>query len=78
MADATPKPGPTGDYPDGKLGPDDEGELMMGITNDGRLVHVDFGKPVKWFAVPPDHALALAAMLVKHAMAIKERSDGAR
>jgi hypothetical protein len=66
-----PKLGATGKFPEGKLNEDDEGELTMGVANDGKLVHVNFGKPVHWFAVPPDKALELASLLTGHAMAIK-------
>jgi hypothetical protein len=65
------KLGATGKFPQGKLNEDDEGELTFGIANDGKLVHVDFGKPVHWFAVGPDLALQIASNLTKHAMAIK-------
>jgi hypothetical protein len=54
-----------------KLDPTDEGELTMAVASDGKLVHVNFGEPVAWFAVPPDIALALASSLTEHAMAVK-------
>ena len=69
------KLGATGQFPDGKISEQDEGELQMGIANDGKLVHVNFGKPVAWFAVPPDVALALASQLTKHAMEIKRHAS---
>ena len=68
------KLGATGKFPQGKLNPDDEGELTVGVADDGKLVHVNFGKPVAWFALPPDIALALASSLTAHAMAIKEQN----
>jgi hypothetical protein len=63
--------GATGQFPAGKLNETDEGELEMGVANDGKLVHVNFGKPVAWFAVSPDKALELASLLTGHAMTIK-------
>jgi hypothetical protein len=64
------KIGPTGKFPKGKLNSNDEGELVFGIANDGKLVHVNFGKPVAWFAIPPDLALKIASNLQKHALLI--------
>ena len=47
-----PKLGPTGDFPEGKLGKDDEGGINMAIAasaKDGQ-VHIQFGGPVAWLA----------------------------
>ena len=79
MADGNNKLGPTGEYPDGKISSDDEGELMMGMSNDGRLVRVDFGSPVAWFAIPPELAMRMGENLIRHAMAIvssRGKTDG--
>ena len=62
--------GATGEFPDGKLDETDEGELMMAVGHDDRLVQVKFGKPVAWFALTPDRALELASALAAHAAAI--------
>ena len=64
MADA-PKPGPTGDYPHGKLAADDRGGINIAITGfnapDGeRMVRLDFGYPIDWLAVPSEQALVFA------------------
>lgn len=59
-----PKFGATGKFPDGKIGPDDEGELTLGVVRDSQgRVHVNFGKPVQWLAMPPEKAIELANML---------------
>lgn len=64
--------GATGKYPDGALGPHDEGELRFGVARDPHgMVHVNFGKPVKWFAMPPEIAIQLARLLLRHAGARK-------
>ena len=43
--------GPTGAFPDGKLTPNDDGELTLGVTvHDGRLI-IAFGKPVEWIGL---------------------------
>ena len=54
--------GPTGQYPYGKLNPDDEGEIRIAIAHDphNRTVVIDFGKPVAWIGLPPQHAREFA------------------
>jgi hypothetical protein len=59
--------GATGKYPDGKLSPDDEGELQFGITNSNGQVIINFGKPVAWLAFGPQQARELADAIIKHA-----------
>ena len=61
--------GATGDYPDGKLGDDDEGEVKIAITTDTdkQVVIIDFGTPVTWMGLPKEHALALGNTLIEHA-----------
>lgn len=55
--------GPTGDFPAGKLAPQDEGGLMMGITCfNGRLI-IDFGKPVHSVGFTKKEALEFAKTL---------------
>lgn len=55
------------DYPDGQLGPSDEGALQIAIgTKDGNVM-IDFGKQIEWLAFGREHAIALAKMIVKHA-----------
>jgi hypothetical protein len=67
----TDKLGPTGDFPLGKLSRDDEGELRVKVSHEDGVVRIDFGAPTAWIGLPPDHALAFAAVVVKHAMALK-------
>lgn len=62
-----PKLGATGKFPDGKLGPDGEGELQFGIFGRDGMVHIDFGKPVQFLSMPPQIAVNFAALLMKHA-----------
>lgn len=66
------KPGPTGDYPHGKLYEDDEGGINVALSNheapDGTLmVRFDFGKAVKWLSLPREQAVAFASLILKHA-----------
>lgn len=62
-----PKLGATGEYPKGKLAPDDEGGLNAAITRQGDVIRIDFGKPVGWLALYPDEARALAKILIEKA-----------
>jgi hypothetical protein len=67
-----PKIGKTGRFPEEKMHPGDEGELRFGVTKDSQgNVHVNFGKDVSWLAFPPETAIHLAKMLLKHAGAKK-------
>jgi hypothetical protein len=61
--------GATGTFPQGVLNDDDQGALKIGIAYDKSdgLVHLNFGKPVAWTAFPPEMAVNLARMLLKHA-----------
>ena len=64
--------GGTGRFPRGSLGPQDEGELQFGVSHDSKgLVHINFGKDVSWLALPPETAINLARLLLKHAGAKK-------
>ena len=67
------KLGATGNFPDGSLGPHDEGELRMAISDkDSRgLIHFNFGKSVEWFALPAADAVTLARMILRKAGAKK-------
>jgi len=66
------KVGATGKFPDGKMHPGDEGELQFGVAKDRNgNVHVNFGKDISWFALPPQTAIAFARLLLRHAGAKK-------
>lgn len=60
--------GPTGQFPAGKADANDEGEIRFGIAlgQDG-LVHLNFGKPIAYFALPPQGAVELAKLLLRNA-----------
>ena len=61
--------GATGNFPEGKICKDDEGEIRLAITavKEKNVVLVEFGKPVKWLGLPKEEALGLADLLKKHA-----------
>lgn len=72
--DDPPVPGPTGDFPDGQLGPDDAGALALSVgVVEGRIV-VDFGKDVRWLGLEPAQAYGLAQALLEAA----RRATGGR
>lgn len=67
-----PKIGPTGDFPHGKLSPDDEGGINVAISHhiapDGAdMVRLDFGKPVAWLSLPRAQAAAFGVTILKFA-----------
>ena len=63
------KLGATGEFPDGKVNRDDEGEVRFAVGSDTekKIVFVDFGKVVKWVAMPPKAARELAQILLEQA-----------
>jgi len=64
--------GATGTFPRGKLNAHDEGGLTMGVAHDDKgLVHVNFGKKIRWFALPSADAIDLAKLILTHAGAKK-------
>lgn len=64
--------GATGKFPQGKLNPEDQGELRFGVASDEATnrVIVNLGQPVIWFAMDPGLARELAKVLVIHADAL--------
>jgi hypothetical protein len=62
------------EYPDGRMGADDEGALAFAVGTDARhgTVVVNFNKPVAWFGMSPDDAVRLASLLVKHARSVSK------
>jgi hypothetical protein len=64
--------GPTGDFPHGKLSPDDEGGINVALSHfnapDGtRMVRLDYGKEVAWLALQREEAVAFASLILRHA-----------
>lgn len=61
--------GPTGKYPGGKYTQEDEGAIGVGIAADprNRKVVIQFGKPVAWLGLDPEHAETLAQSLLEKA-----------
>lgn len=59
--------GPTGQFPEGHLNDDDEGEIKVGITHSDGKVVIHFGKPVAWIGFTPEQAYEIAQTLIEHA-----------
>ena len=64
--------GPTGEFPEGQLNPEDEGEIRIAITHDKGVVVLAFGKPISWIGLPPQIAKELGAKIIIHAEKIEE------
>jgi hypothetical protein len=65
--------GATKKFPEGMIRPDDEGELRFAISDPDSSgnIHIDFGTPVAWFALPKAMAIQLGRMLLTKAGAKK-------
>jgi len=61
------KLGATGEYPEGKLTPADEGALQFAVGVCDGKVCLDFGTPVVWIGMAPADAHRLAENLMRHA-----------
>lgn len=57
------------EYPEGRIGADDEGQLafLVGADPNTNLVRLEFNKPVKWMAMSAQDAVKLAEMLISKA-----------
>jgi hypothetical protein len=56
-----------GEYPDGKLNPDDAGAVAMEIGVENSRVVIRFPKPIAWIGMTGDEAFELAQCLLRHA-----------
>jgi hypothetical protein len=62
-----PKLGATGQFPDGKLSDNDEGEIMIGIAVYRGKVLFNFGKPVQGVGFTPEQAEQIGRDLINKA-----------
>lgn len=61
------KLGPTGNFPEGKLTQQDEGEFKLAITRvDGKVI-MAFGTPIAWIGMTRNDAIQIGNDLIKHA-----------
>ena len=55
--------GATGNFPDGKIDPNDEGEIRFAMTiSDGKLI-INFGKPIVWVGLTKENVNDLITYL---------------
>ena len=59
--------GATGEFPQGKIAKDDEGEIAFAIGHRTGKVLIEFGKEVAWIGMDPLQVIALANSLIAHA-----------
>lgn len=59
--------GPTDKFPQGKLTPEDQGEIKIAIGHHGGKVILDFGKPIAWIGFDRFQAVEIAKLLIEHA-----------
>lgn len=62
-----PKLGATGDFPRGKLNPQDEGGLQLAITVKDGVVVIAFGKEVAWLGLDKATAISFADTIKRRA-----------
>ena len=59
--------GPTGEFPEGKLTPMDQGEIRIAIGVEKNKVVMHFGKEVAWIGFNRKQAIQIAGLLIDHA-----------
>ena len=67
LLDTTGFVGATGEFPDGMLNKNDEGELRVAIGIEKGRVVIDFGKDVHWLGMTPIEAAEFASTLLRKA-----------
>jgi len=69
--------GPTGQFPDGKAYPGDEGELSIAIAIDpvNKLIIVEFGKSVAFLGLTVKQAIEIGDALINKAKKIEEMEN---
>lgn len=65
------KLGATGNFPQGKLTPTDEGEIKLAVGIKDKKVILDFGTSVTWIGFSAEQALDLANSLIERAASIR-------
>lgn len=59
-----------GQFPHGKITPQDEGAVALQIGSENGRVVLQFPKPVKWIGFTREQALQIANSLIKHAASL--------
>lgn len=67
-----PEAGATGKFPDGKMTPEDKGQIAIKVGTVDNKVVMDFGKEqINWIGLTPEEAIALGRILFEKADLIK-------
>lgn len=75
---ATRRPGPTKQFPSGKLDQSDDGGLHFTLTQHDSKARLEFGTAVKWVELTATDAARLATDLYRIAKAIHEAEHEAQ
>lgn len=59
--------GATGQFPNGKIDENDEGEIKIAIGSKSGTVFIEFGTSVRWIGFTPQQARQVAATIIEHA-----------
>ena len=61
--------GATGNFPDGKLNENDQGELALsiGIDREKNVIIMNFGTQVAWIGIPKQQAIEMGEGMIKRA-----------
>lgn len=63
--------GATNQFPEGKITPQDEGELRLAMTTVDDKIILNFGRPISWIGFTGEQAFNLAKMLRKGAKKVR-------
>lgn len=67
--------GATGRFPQGKLTPQDEGEIRFAVGEKDEKVILDFGKATAWIGFEPEQAIQIAQIIQTHAYNIIAKKE---
>lgn len=56
-----------GEYPNGRLNPQDQGAVAVAIGHENGAVTMQFPKNLNWIGFTPEQAIDIAQTLVEHA-----------
>lgn len=59
--------GPTGEFPEGKVRKDDQGELVFSVSSKEGNVFLDFGIETSWIGFPAEQAMEIGLTIMAHA-----------
>jgi hypothetical protein len=69
------KLGPTHDFPRGKLNPDDEGGLIIGLRIENNRLIIGFGKRIAWIGLGKVEAIEFAKMITDKAALLSDSGE---